>query len=64
MRLNIIVLILCQQCQEQITKIAEELYLVNSYVLKFTMLKQYKILELKNKEKLKLTAPMRVFKKK
>lgn len=38
---------------EQIAKIAEELYLVNSYDFEFTRLKQYKILELKNKEKLK-----------
>lgn len=38
---------------EQISKIAEELYLVNSYDFEFTRLKQYKILELKNREKLK-----------
>ena len=39
---------------EQIAKIAEELYLVNSYDFEFTRLKQYKILELKNKEKLNI----------
>ena len=36
----------------QIKKIAKELYLVNDYDFEFTRLKQYKILEAKNKDKI------------
>ena len=38
--------------QTQIPKIAKELYLVNDYDFEYTRLKQYKILEAKNKDKL------------
>ena len=38
---------------EQIDKLAEELYLVNTYDFKLTRLQQYKTLEAKNKAKLK-----------
>lgn len=38
---------------EQISKIAEELYLVNDYDFEHTRLRQYKMLEAKNKDKLK-----------